>query len=64
MFRAIAEVFGLARDILKRRTLGKHNREWEANQKEIDSSLEHRDVSRINAIFSKLRKQGGSSEKR
>ena len=64
MFRAIAEVFGFARDVLKRRALGKHDREWEENQEEINESLEHRDVNRINALFNKLRKQGNSSERR
>lgn len=64
MFRAIAEVFGLARDILKRRASGKHDREWEENQKEIEESLDVRDPNRITAMFNKLRKQGSSSEKR
>jgi hypothetical protein len=64
MFSAIAEVFGLARDVLRRRASGKHDRKWEENQKEIEESLEHRDPNRITALFSKLRKQGNSSEKR
>lgn len=64
MFRAIAEVFGFARDLLKRRALDKHEREWEENQEEINESLEHREVNRINALFNKLRKQGNSSERR
>lgn len=64
MFRAIAEVFGFARDVLKRRALDKHEREWEENQEEINESLEHREVNRINALFNKLRKQGNSSERR
>ena len=64
MFSAIAEVFGLARDVLKRRALGKSDREWKENEKEIEKSLEHRDTNRINALFNKLRKQGSSSEKR
>ena len=64
MFRAIAEVFGLARDVLKRRALGKHDREWQENQKEIEKSLELRVHNRINALFKRLRKQGSSSEKR
>lgn len=64
MFRAIAEVFGLARDVLKRRASSKHDREWEENQEEIAASLGDRDVGRINALFSKLRKQGNSSERR
>ena len=64
MFRAIAEVFGLARDVLRRRAQGTHDREWEENQEEINESLEHRDANRINALFSKLRKQGNSSERR
>ena len=64
MFRAIAEVFGLARDILKRRASGKHDREWEENQKEIEESLDVRDPNRITAMFKRLRKQGSSSEKR
>ena len=64
MFSAIAEVFGLARDVLKRRALGKSDREWKENEKEIEKSLEHRDTNRINALFNKLREQGNSSEKR
>tara|TARA_R110002051_G_scaffold123252_2_gene196541 strand:+ start:568 stop:762 length:195 start_codon:yes stop_codon:yes gene_type:complete len=64
MFRAIAEVFGLARDVLKRRALSKFDREWEENKEEIKESLEHRDANRVNALFSKLREQGSSSEKR
>ena len=64
MFRAIAEVFGLARDVLRRRSLGKHDREWKKNQKEIKESLADNNPHRITALFDKLRKQGSSSEKR
>lgn len=64
MFRAIAEVFGLARDVLRRRSLGKFDTEWKKNQEEIEESLGNRDPNRITALFSKLRKQGSSSEKR
>ena len=64
MFRAIAEVFGLARDVLRRRSLGKFDTEWKKNQEEIKESLGDRDPNRITALFSKLRKQGSSSEKR
>lgn len=64
MFGAIAEVFGFAREVLKRRALGKHDREWKENKKEIKESLEHRDANRITALFNKLREQGNSSEKR
>ena len=64
MFKAIAAVFGLARDVLGRRALGKFDREWKANQEEIKESVGHRDTHRITALFSKLRKQGSSSEKR
>ena len=43
MFRAIAEVFGLARDVLRRRSLGKFDTEWKKNQEEIKESLGDRD---------------------
>tara|TARA_R100000951_G_C2593441_1_gene165804 strand:+ start:440 stop:634 length:195 start_codon:yes stop_codon:yes gene_type:complete len=64
MFGAIAEVFGLARDVFRSRVLGKHDREWKENKKEIRESLEHNDANRITALFNKLREQGNSSEKR
>jgi hypothetical protein len=64
MFSAIAQVFGFARDVLRRRALGKYDREWKENQEEIKESLANNSPHRITAIFNKLRKQGNSSEKR
>ena len=51
-------------DVLRRRALGKFDTEWKKNQEEIKESLGDRDPNRITALFSKLRKQGSSSEKR
>ena len=64
MFGAIAQVFGFAREVLKRRALGKHDRQWKENQEEIADALERNDPNRISAMFAKLRKQGNSPEKR
>ena len=64
MFGAIAQVFGFAREVLNRRALGKHDRQWKENQEEIADALERNDPNRISAMFAKLRKQGNSTEKR
>jgi|TARA_B100001964_G_scaffold5097_1_gene5516 hypothetical protein len=64
MWNAIAAIFGLARDTLKRVFKTKHARQWKSNEEDIDNALADRDVVSLSSIFNKLRRKGSSSGKR